>query len=159
MKHEGDNDTNCYWNIRNVPSKSEKDTGGIGDQWKNRSHSDHSTNKIRRNSKKSHGIPKRLAVIQILVKSHSLKLVGKSRKMYNNNNNNSVGELNIVGSFGRSFWESCDHLVMWHFKKRVLALFDTRHQTEKTSLLYSLLRPAHACKFIPRWLFPYTRKM
>ena len=41
-------------------------------------------------------------------------------------------------------------LVMWHFKKRVLALFGSRHRPERTCLLSPLLRTTQRANY-PSW--------
>ena len=49
-------------------SSFKKETGGIGNQWKNQDYPDHSIVKISLNVKKSPGNPGRLAVTQTPVK-------------------------------------------------------------------------------------------
>ena len=40
MKPEGDSETNCSWHASNSPQRLRKETSGIGNQSKNRDHSD-----------------------------------------------------------------------------------------------------------------------
>ena len=87
MEHEGDGDANRSWCAWNSPQKFGKKPGGFRNQRKNRDHTDHSIAKIGRNTEKSPGDLKRLAVTQILVKYYQQILVRKICKEYNYNNN------------------------------------------------------------------------
>ena len=66
-----------------------KETGGIGNQRKNRNLTDHSTVKISKNNQKNTGDLRPLAVTQIPGKYHQLKFAWKTHKEWNNNNNNN----------------------------------------------------------------------
>ena len=60
---------------RLVPEALKKKTGGIGNQSKNRQHSDHSSDKIDLNTQKCSGDLRRLAVTQPPLKTHQVKLM------------------------------------------------------------------------------------
>ena len=79
VKHEGDGDTDYNWSTWKGPTLLGEKPGGIGNQRKNRDHSDYSIVKIGQNTEKSPGDLRRFAVTQTLVKSHQLALLLKKK--------------------------------------------------------------------------------
>ena len=68
MKHESDGDTDYTWCAWNDPQRFGEKIRGIGNQRKNRDHSDHNIVEISLNSEESHGDLRRLVSTQTPVK-------------------------------------------------------------------------------------------
>ena len=49
-------------------------------------------------------------------------------------------------------------LVMWHFQKRVLSFFDSRHQSVRASLFHLRFSSSTFMQIVQHEPFPYTRK-
>ena len=62
VEHECNGDTNCSWYIWNSLKKLEKGTGTVGNQRKNRDHSNYCIAEINHKTVKSSGGQRRLAV-------------------------------------------------------------------------------------------------
>ena len=77
MEHEGDGDTHCTWLTWKNPQRISKRIGKLGNKRTSGNHPDYSI-KIGKNTEKSRGDFKRLAVIQTPVKNHLQTLVGKT---------------------------------------------------------------------------------
>ena len=80
MLHESDDDTNCNWHTWYSHQRTGTGIGGHGNKRTSRDHPNNSIVEIDRNTKKSLGDMKRLAVILTPVKNHQLMLVGKTLK-------------------------------------------------------------------------------
>ena len=74
MKYESEGDTNCNWRICNNPQRFCKGTERFGNKRVSRDYPDDSIIKIGRNTEKSPGHLKTLAIIQTPVKNHQLTL-------------------------------------------------------------------------------------
>ena len=70
MKHEGDGGTYYIWRTWHVLERIGTETGGIGNQRKNRDHLDYSIVEIGQNTEKSPGDLRRLAVTQTPAKNN-----------------------------------------------------------------------------------------
>ena len=70
MEHGSDGDTNYKWNTRNNPQMLGKRTRRLRNQRASRSYPDYSIIKIDKNTEKSPGDVRRIAVTQTPVKDH-----------------------------------------------------------------------------------------
>ena len=80
MEFAVDGDTSYSWRTWNNLQKLSKKTGGIGNQKKNKNHTDDIILKISRNIQGSPGDQMKFAVTQTPVKDYKLKLMGKTLK-------------------------------------------------------------------------------
>ena len=69
-EHVGDNNTNSSWCTWNSLQRMGKQIGTVGKQMKNKDYTDYSIDEINKNTEKSPGGLKRLAVTQTRVKAH-----------------------------------------------------------------------------------------
>ena len=84
MEHEGDDDTSCNWYTRSNPQKLTKKIERLINQRTSRDHPEYGIMKIDRNTKKSPGDLKRLAISQTPGLNHPLTLVWKALKLKRN---------------------------------------------------------------------------
>ena len=75
VEHESDSDTNWSWCTQNSSQRLGKEIRETGNHRKNQDHTDNSTVKISKNTQKSPGHLRRLAVIQTPGKYHHLELI------------------------------------------------------------------------------------
>ena len=80
MKYESDSGTNFNWCAQYSPKMLNTRTGGLGNKRTNGDHPNYSIVEIGRNTEKSRGDLRRLAVIQIPVRNHQETLVWKTLK-------------------------------------------------------------------------------
>ena len=80
MEYEGDDYTNCDWCFLYNHQRIIKGTGGHGNKRTSGDHPNYSIIENGENTEKSPGDLRRLAVTQIPVKKHQLKLMWKSLK-------------------------------------------------------------------------------
>ena len=88
IDHENDDVTNFYLSAWNEPQKFGKGIQRIVNQKTNQDHPDYNIVEIGQNSEKTPGNLRRLTVTPSSVKNHQQTLLWKTRKEYNNNNNN-----------------------------------------------------------------------
>ena len=81
MEHEDDGDTNCSWGIWNDIQRIVKGTGRLRNQRTSWNHPDYSIIMIGRNTEKSPGDLRRLAVSHTPVKDHQLMFMWKILKV------------------------------------------------------------------------------
>ena len=86
VEHEDKLDTNWSWCAWNCHQDLENETGGTENQRKNPDLPDPRMVKIDLNTEKSPGDQSKLAATQTLMKPHQLKVVWKTYKEYNDNN-------------------------------------------------------------------------
>ena len=72
MGHESDGDTQCKWYVLNNPQQLGEGTGRFRNQWMSRDHPNYSMIMIGKNTEKSPGYLRRLAIPHIPVKNHQL---------------------------------------------------------------------------------------
>ena len=77
MEHEGDYNTNRDWYFWHSPQRIIKGTGGLGNKMTSGDHSIYDIIENGQNTEECPGDLRRLAVAQILVKEHQLKLMWK----------------------------------------------------------------------------------
>ena len=94
MEHEGDGDTNCKWCARNNPQWIGALTGRLGNKRTSANYLNDGI-KIGRNTEKSPGDLRRLAVTQTPVKDHQLALVWTTLKGVNDDDNKKLEKLEI----------------------------------------------------------------
>ena len=75
MEYEGDGDTNYNWGVRNGPQSLGKETGRVGNRRTCQDHLNYNIIKNNKNTGKSPGDMRRLALSQTPVKDHQLMLV------------------------------------------------------------------------------------
>ena len=80
MEHEDDSDTNCNWCTWNNPQRIDKWIGRLRNKKTSTDHPDYCIIKISKDTEKSHGDLKRLAVAQIPVENHQLTKMEKTLK-------------------------------------------------------------------------------
>ena len=90
MKHEGNNYTNRDWCFWCSHQRITKGTGGLEGRRTSGDHPNYNIIENSQNTEKSPGDLRRLAITQTPVKYHQLKLIRKTLKEYNNNNNNVI---------------------------------------------------------------------
>ena len=86
---KGHNDNNCNWFDCNRPQRLEKRAGKVGNRRISWNHPSYSIGEIGQNIEKSPGDLRRLDVSQTLVNDQQLMPVWKTRKEFNNKNNNN----------------------------------------------------------------------
>ena len=74
VEHESNDDTNYNWRAWNGSQRLQKGTGRVGNWQTNRDYPNYSSVKIRQNTEKCPGDPRRLVVTQPPVKDHRLTL-------------------------------------------------------------------------------------